>query len=99
MVRIVYGGFFKVSETKKAVISIQADSSDDLPYWVQVGLRDKTVPAFLTGAVNVIFEYVKGVIKISFEATAKSIMVIYGKVKDAMPSSIIRRQGCTVSTV
>ena len=86
-----------MNQTKKAVISIQADASD-LPRWIQDGLKTQTVPQFLNGAVNVVFETIKGVIKITFEATAKSIMVIYGKIKDAMPTSITLRQACTINT-
>lgn len=87
-----------MNKTKQAVISIQADAAD-LPQWIKDGLKNQTVPKILAGAVSVVFENIKGTIKIYFEAAAKSIMVIYGKVKDAMPSSIIRRNACTVSTI
>jgi hypothetical protein len=88
-----------VNSTKKAAISIQANESDTLPEWVQVGLRDKIIPKFLAVVSNVIFEIVDGVIKIIFEATAQSMMIIYGKIKDTMPTSILRRNACTIGPV
>lgn len=91
-----------MSDIKKAVISVKANTSQDLPLWVRNVLQDKALPnkalpKFLSDVANVVVTFAKGVLTITFDAAARAIYPIFGKIKDNLPTSLIRNQNCSIT--